>query len=40
MAKFKSFEEITSWQKSRVFTKQIYEITEASKCKKDIDFVR
>ena len=40
MAKFKSFEEITSWQKSRVFTKQIYEITEASKCKKYIDFVR
>ena len=40
MAKFKSFEEITSWQKSRVFTKQIYEITENSRCKKDIDFVR
>ena len=40
MAKFKSFEEITSWQKSRVFTKQIYEITENSRFKKDIDFVR
>ena len=40
MAKFKSFEEITSWQKSRVFTKQIYQITEATKCTKDIDFVR
>ena len=40
MAKFKSFEEINSWQKSRLFNKKIYEITENTIFKKDFDLVR
>ena len=40
MSKFKSFEEINSWQKSRIFNKKIYLITENSNFKKDSDFVR
>ncbi|OXA69606.1 four helix bundle protein [Flavobacterium aquidurense] len=40
MSKFKSFEEINSWQKSRIFNKRIYLITENSNFKKDFDFVR
>ena len=40
MAKFKSFEEINSWQKSRLFNKRIYEITENTIFKKDFDLVR
>ncbi|KAF2328443.1 four helix bundle protein [Flavobacterium nitrogenifigens] len=40
MSKFKSFEEINSWQKSRIFNKKIYLITENSNFKKDFDFVR
>ncbi len=40
MGKFKSFEEITSWQKSRLFNKRIYEITENTIFKKDFDLVR
>ncbi len=40
MGKFSSFEEISSWQKSRVFNKQIYQITENSNFKKDYDFVK
>ncbi|MFV8371844.1 four helix bundle protein [Flavobacterium sp. LB2P74] len=40
MGKFKSFEEINSWQKSRLFNKRIYEITENTIFKKDFDFVR
>ena len=40
MGKFSSFEEINSWQKSRVFIKQIYQITENPNFKKDFDFVR
>ncbi len=40
MSKFKSFEEINSWQKSRIFNKEIYLITENSNFKKDFDFVR
>lgn len=40
MGKFSSFEEINSWQKSRVFNKQIYQITEKSNFKKDYDFVK
>ena len=40
MGKFKSFEEITSWQKSRLFNKRIYEITENISFKKDFDLVR
>jgi len=40
MAKFTSFEEIISWQKSRIFNKMIYEITEKPNFKKDFDFAR
>ena len=40
MGKFRSFEEIISWQKGRVFNKTIYQITESPKFKKDIDFTR
>jgi four helix bundle protein len=40
MSKFKSFEEINSWQKSRIFNKKIYLATENSNFKKDFDFVR
>ncbi|TDD99436.1 four helix bundle protein [Flavobacterium cellulosilyticum] len=40
MGKFNSFEEINSWQKSRLFNKRIYEITENSAFKKDYDLVR
>jgi four helix bundle protein len=40
MGKFKSFEEINSWQKSRIFNKIIYKITENPNFKKDFDFVR
>lgn len=40
MSKFKSFEEINSWQKSRIFNKKIYLITENSTFKRDFDFVR
>ena len=40
MGKFNSFEEINSWQKSRIFNKRIYLITENSNFKKDFDFVR
>jgi len=40
MGKFKSFEEINSWQKSRLFNKRIYEITENTIFKKDFDLVR
>ncbi len=40
MGKFKSFEEINSWQKSRMFNKQIYQITENSNFKKDFDFIK
>ena len=40
MGKFNSFEEINSWQKSRLFNKRIYEITENTIFKKDFDLVR
>jgi four helix bundle protein len=40
MGVFKSFEEITSWQKSRLFNKRIYEITENVGFKRDFDLVR
>lgn len=40
MGKFNSFEEINSWQKSRVFNKRIYQITENINFQKDFDFVR
>jgi len=40
MGKFKSFEEITSWQKARQFNKRIYEVTENQNFKRDFDLVR
>ncbi|MEP6929488.1 MAG: four helix bundle protein [Flavobacterium sp.] len=40
MGKFNSFEEINSWQKSRILNKRIYLITENSTFKKDFNFVR
>lgn len=40
MGVFKSFEEITSWQKSRLFNRRIYEITENISFKRDFDLVR
>ncbi|OWP84498.1 four helix bundle protein [Flavobacterium davisii] len=40
MGKFKSFEEIISWQKARVFNKKIYKITEGEFFKRDYDLVR
>jgi four helix bundle protein len=40
MGKFNSFEEINSWQKSRLFNKRIYEITENGSFKRDFDLVR
>ena len=40
MGKFKSFEEISSWQKARQFNKRIYEITENQNFKRDFDLVR
>ena len=40
MGVFKSFEEITSQQKSRLFNKRIYEITENIGFKRDFDLVR
>ena len=40
MGKFKSFEEINSWQKARQFNKRVYEITDNQNFKKDFDLVR
>jgi len=40
LGKFNSFEEINSWQKSRIFNKKIYEITENQTFKKDFDLAR
>jgi four helix bundle protein len=40
MGKFKSFEEINSWQKARQFNKRIYEITDNQNFKRDFDLVR
>lgn len=40
MGKFKSFEEINSWQKARQFNKRIYEITDNQNFEKDFDLVR
>ena len=40
MGKFKSFEEINSWQKARIFNKRVYQITESDVFKKDYDLVR
>ncbi|RKS01329.1 four helix bundle protein [Flavobacterium sp. 102] len=40
MGRFKSFEEISSWQKARQFNKRIYEITENQNFKRDFDLVR
>ena len=40
MGKFRSFEEIYSWQKARALNKRIYEITDCIVFKKDYDLVR
>ena len=40
MGKFKSFEEINSWQKARHFNKRVYEITDNQNFKRDFDLVR
>ena len=40
MGKFKSFEEINSWQKARQFNKRIYEITDNQNFKRDFDLIR
>lgn len=40
MGKFKSFEEINSWQKARQFNKRIYEITDNQNFKRDFDLVK
>lgn len=40
MGKFKSFEEINSWQKARLFNKRIYEVTDKEIFKKDYDLTR
>lgn len=40
MARFKSFEEIKAWQKARILTKTIYQITERETFSKDFDLIR
>ncbi len=40
MQKFKSFEEIVSWQKSRELNKKIYLITGSASFKSDFDLAR
>ena len=40
MGKFKSFEEINSWQKARQFNKRVYEITDNQNFKRDFDLVK
>ena len=40
MGRFKSFEEINSLQKARIFNKRIYEITESPKFNKDVELNR
>lgn len=35
MATFKRFEEIQAWQKARVATKRVYELTKTGDCAKD-----
>jgi len=40
MGKFNSFEEINSWQKSRIFNKKVYLIAENESFKKDFDLAR
>ena len=40
MGKFNSFEEINSWQKSRIFNKKVYLTTENEAFKKDFDLAR
>lgn len=37
---FKSFEEIESWKKARVFNKSIYTITQQATFSKDFDLIR
>ena len=38
--KFKSFEEIESWKKARLFNKFVYEITSNENFSKDFDLIR
>ncbi|MCO6147604.1 four helix bundle protein [Flavobacterium sp. NRK1] len=40
MGKFNSFEEINSWQKSRLLNKKIYQLTENDAFRKDLDLAR
>ena len=40
MGKFRSFEEITSWQKARALNSKIYLATDQEKFRKDFDFIR
>ena len=40
MGKFESFEEIISWQKSRLLNKRIYEITSKEKFKTDFELTK
>lgn len=40
MSKFKSFEEINSWQLARILNKKIYRITENESFKRDFDLAR
>ena len=40
MGKFESFEEIISWQKSRLLNKRIYEITSKEKFKTDFELIK
>ena len=40
MGKIESFEEIISWQKSRLLNKRIYEITSKEKFKTDFELTR
>ena len=40
MGRFTSFEEVNSWQKARIFNKQLYLLTDKTNFKKDFDLVR
>ncbi len=40
MGKFKSFEEIKSWQKARFFNKRLYEVTDNQLFKKDFNLTK
>lgn len=40
MGKFKSFEEIASWQRARILNQKIYTVTNSDGFKRDFDLVR